>query len=135
MRFFLKSSSLRSTCTVFINNCSPPSVCIYYYMCAYITEKRNKTSSRELLLLLKSDDRERNRMELFLLESFLEMRFERKKTRVLLFRVYTIRVEQLPLSSLKFKNFGTFVFSLSRHILLRFLCVLSSGWSSSNEQK
>ena len=38
-------------------------------------------------------------MELFLLESFLEMRLREKKTRVLLFRVYIIRVEQLPLSS------------------------------------
>ena len=87
-------------------------------MCAYITEKRNKTSSRELLLLLKSDPRAQQN-GVVLLESFLEMRFERKKeTRVLLFRVYTIRVEQLPLSSLeKIQNFGTRLLLLSSHSL------------------
>jgi len=68
-------------------------------MCAYITEKRNKTSSRELLLLLKSDPRAQQNGVVFTRELLFEMRFERKKSCVLLFRVYTIRVEQLPLSS------------------------------------
>jgi hypothetical protein len=56
VRFFLASN--RRCCAahlLYINNCSPPSVCIYYTMYVYITEKRNKTSSRELLLL-KSDE-------------------------------------------------------------------------------
>ena len=53
----VKSSLLRGTFTVYKQLLSSFCVCILYYVYVYITEKRNKTSSRELLLLLKSDPR------------------------------------------------------------------------------
>lgn len=54
---------------------------MYYTVCvcAYITEKRNKTSSRRELLLLKSDDRAQQNGVVFTRELLFEMRFERKK--------------------------------------------------------
>ena len=52
----LKSSLLRGTFTAYKQLLSSFCVYILYYVYVYITEKRNKTSSRELLLLLKSDE-------------------------------------------------------------------------------
>ena len=64
----LKSSLLRGTFTAYKQLLSSFCVYILYYVYVYITEKRNKTSSRELLLLLKSDESATEMV--FLLESF-----------------------------------------------------------------
>ena len=75
----LKSSLLRGTFTIYKQLLSSFCVYILYYVYVYITEKRNKTSSRELLLLLKSDDRAQQNGVVFTRELLFEMRFERKK--------------------------------------------------------
>ena len=100
-------------------------------MYVYITEKRNKTSSRELLLL-KSDESATE-------WSFYSRAFrdEKKKT-----AFSCLGFTQLGFNSSSFLLFFGKKFKIlelvfsSRHILFElFVCVLLSSGSSSNEQK
>ena len=134
----LKSSLLRGTFTTYKQLLSSFCVYILYYVYVYITEKRNKTSSRELLLLLKSDESATE-------WSFYSRAFrdEKKKT-----AFYCLGFIQLGFNSSSFLLFFSeknskfwnlssplVTFSLSFLCVCVCVCCCRLGTSSSNDEQ